>query len=197
MKNNKTKEPFNKKHVIDVASRLFFVKGYSYTSMDEVTRISGVSKSNIYYHFKSKDELLVAVIEYWSNHYQELILESVGNKSQSVEERIITFLSAISQEIIGREFKGSCPFITLYIQSPMKPNTAKKKITTFFQQLQPVFVELFQQGAASGEFRSTLNCTSTGSLFLSTMEGAILLSETLQDTTLLITTAKDFCEMLY
>lgn len=197
MKNNKTKEPFNKKHVIDVASRLFFVKGYSYTSMDEVTRISGVSKSNIYYHFKSKDELLVAVIDYWISHYQELIKEAVANPSQSVEERMITFLASISTEIMGRDYKGSCPFITLYIQSPMEPNIAKEKITNFFQQLQPVFVELFQQGVESGEFRKTLNCVSTGSLFLATMEGAILLSETMKDTSNLVTTAKAFCEMLY
>ena len=197
MKNKKTKEPFNKKHVIEVASQLFFVNGYSYTSMDEVTRISGVSKSNIYYHFKSKDDLLAAVIDYWINHYQKLIKEAVANPSLPVEERIVSFLDSIAHEIMGRDYKGSCPFITLYIQSPMEPDLAKKKITGFFQQLHPAFVELFQQGVDSGEFRQTINSARIGSLFLATMEGAVLLAETMKDTSLLVTTAKDFCEMLY
>lgn len=196
-KSNNLKIPFNKQHVIEVASQLFFVKGYSYTSMDEVTRISGVSKSNIYYHFKSKDDLLIAVLDYWMAHYQTRIGQTLSDRTQSVEARILAFLNTISHEIVARDFKGSCPFLTLYIQSPMKPDAAKKKISVFFQQLQPSFVTLFQQGLDQGEFRPTLSAEQLGDLFLSTMEGAVLLTETMRDTTKLVTTAKNFCEMLY
>ena len=54
----------NKNRVIETAASLFLKVGYTYTSMDEVVQQSGVSKSNVYYHFSSKEELLLAVIDF-------------------------------------------------------------------------------------------------------------------------------------
>jgi len=197
MKVNQHKIPLNKKLVIETSAQLFFDKGYGYTSMDDVSLVSGVSKSNIYYHFKSKEDLLVAVIEYWSEYYRKLIEQAVYAKTLSVESRIISFLNSLSMEISKREYKGSCPFITLYMQSPMEPTDAKRKITFFFTRLEPAFVELFQQGIDQGEFQGKITAESMGSLFLTTMEGALLLSEVTQDSSKIITTAKNFCKMLY
>ncbi|MGQ0513695.1 TetR/AcrR family transcriptional regulator, partial [Bacillus sp. D-CC] len=48
----------NQKRVIEVAATLFLEKGFAYTSMDELVRVSKVSKSNVYYHFSNKEVLL-------------------------------------------------------------------------------------------------------------------------------------------
>lgn len=197
MNYNKIKIPINKKHVIEVSAHLFFEKGYGYTSMDDVSQVSGVSKSNIYYHFKGKEELLEAVIDYWSNYYRQLVEQAIYNTNTSVESRIISFLEELTSEISNRGYKGSCPFITLYMQSPMEPDVSKRKITFFFKRLEPAFVNLFQQGIDSGEFRGNIPAESIGNLFLSTMEGALLLSEITQDNKNTLTAATNFCKMLY
>lgn len=62
--------PVNRTKAVEVAAQLFLRQGYAYVSMDEVVRVSGVSKSNIYYHFKNKEELLQAVVQFWIAQYE-------------------------------------------------------------------------------------------------------------------------------
>ncbi|MFR7442576.1 MAG: TetR/AcrR family transcriptional regulator [Sellimonas intestinalis] len=48
----------------DVASRLFLEKGYEHTSIqDIINNLGGLSKGAIYHHFKSKEEILIAVTD--------------------------------------------------------------------------------------------------------------------------------------
>lgn len=50
--------------IMDAAFRLFMEKGYEHTSVqDIIDNLGGLSKGAIYHHFKSKEEILVAVVE--------------------------------------------------------------------------------------------------------------------------------------
>ena len=50
--------------ILDVACRLFMEKGYEYTSIQEIIdNLGGLSKGAIYHHFKSKEDILVAVTD--------------------------------------------------------------------------------------------------------------------------------------
>ena len=61
----RNKHPEETVHLIlDVAFRLFMEKGYEHTSIqDIIDRLGGLSKGAIYHHFKSKDDILIAVTE--------------------------------------------------------------------------------------------------------------------------------------
>ena len=48
--------------IIDVANRLFYERGYESTSFADIANELGISRGNFYYHFKTKDEILEAVI---------------------------------------------------------------------------------------------------------------------------------------
>jgi AcrR family transcriptional regulator len=49
--------------ILDKALELFVQKGYAATSMDDIVKHTGVSKGSIYYHFSSKDDLFVSMVE--------------------------------------------------------------------------------------------------------------------------------------
>ena len=50
--------------ILDVAGRLFMEKGYEHTSIqDIIDNLGGLSKGAIYHHFKSKEDILVAVTD--------------------------------------------------------------------------------------------------------------------------------------
>lgn len=49
--------------IVAAAKEVFFKEGYARASMDEITARSGVSKATVYAHYRSKDELLLAVVE--------------------------------------------------------------------------------------------------------------------------------------
>jgi TetR/AcrR family transcriptional regulator, transcriptional repressor for nem operon len=50
-------------HIVDAADRLFYERGYEHTSFADIASSVQISRGNFYYHFKSKDEILAAVID--------------------------------------------------------------------------------------------------------------------------------------
>lgn len=186
----------NRKHVIEIAAQMFLTGGYAFTSMDDVMRVSKVSKSNIYYHFKSKDELLLAVVEYWIDVYEAALYATLSQNERGVEERILEFVDMLASGIEERDCHGGCPFLSLYVQSPANAQAVKARITGFFIELQPLLTKLFHQGIKKAEFRAVVQPEQAASLFIAALEGALVLAETMQNVSMIRETAQNFCRML-
>lgn len=54
--------PNTRDHIVEAADRLFYRQGYEHTSFSDIANIVGISRGNFYFHFKTKDEILDAVI---------------------------------------------------------------------------------------------------------------------------------------
>jgi AcrR family transcriptional regulator len=57
-------EPTRQK-ILDTAYELFYSKGYTRVGMDEIAARASLTKRTLYYHYRSKDELLAAVLEHY------------------------------------------------------------------------------------------------------------------------------------
>ncbi|RAW12142.1 MULTISPECIES: TetR/AcrR family transcriptional regulator [Paenibacillus] len=193
---SKSSNPVNRTKAVEVAAQLFLRQGYSYVSMDEVVRASGVSKSNIYYHFKNKEELLQAVVQYWIAQYESELYLLLSQREREVTERIYSFMALLSAGMEGRDYKGSCPFITLYMQTPASAPEVKESIARFFRELQPMMEKLLQQGMDRGEFRKGIEPGPAAALFIAALEGSLVLAETARDIGIIEQSARTFCQML-
>ena len=70
--------------ILDVAFRLFMEKGYERTSIqDIIDRLGGLSKGAIYHHFKSKDDILMAVTDRMTAQSNQMLadIRDCGNLS--------------------------------------------------------------------------------------------------------------------
>ena len=52
-----------RKEILDVAEELFVTKGYDKTSTNDILDRIGIARGTLYYHFKSKEDILNAMIE--------------------------------------------------------------------------------------------------------------------------------------
>ncbi|MDH5436198.1 MAG: TetR/AcrR family transcriptional regulator, partial [Gammaproteobacteria bacterium] len=68
-----TKGESNRQHIIDVADDLFYQKGYNQTSFTDIAEASEIPRGNFYYYFKTKDEILTAVIEHRVNIMKSML----------------------------------------------------------------------------------------------------------------------------
>ena len=67
--------------ILETATRLFISKGYEHASIqDIINNLGGLSKGAIYHHFKSKEEILVAVINRMSEESNKL-LSNIKNRT--------------------------------------------------------------------------------------------------------------------
>lgn len=56
---------FNKEKVLEVASTIFHQKGYNGTSIDEILKATGLSRSSLYDSFKDKHSLYLQSLEFY------------------------------------------------------------------------------------------------------------------------------------
>lgn len=84
-----------KNEILDVAETLFFTKGYIQTNTNEIVKEVGIARGTLYHHFKSKDDILLAIIERKVDEIYFKAHKIANNKMSSVEERLINILFAI------------------------------------------------------------------------------------------------------
>ncbi|MDE1566964.1 TetR/AcrR family transcriptional regulator [Aquabacter sp. P-9] len=53
-----------RQQIVAAADRLFYERGFEATSFADIAQAVGLSRGNFYYHFKTKDEILAAVIAF-------------------------------------------------------------------------------------------------------------------------------------
>src|ERR1700733_12322854 len=73
-----------RERILDVALDLFVTQGYDGTSLREVAEQLGVTKAALYYHFKSKEDILLA-LHMRMHEFGKNALDSVGDEPMSLE----------------------------------------------------------------------------------------------------------------
>lgn len=98
--------------ILDVASRLFIEKGYERTSIqDIIADLGGLSKGAIYHHFKSKEDILVAVTERMAAESNKL-LEAIRDRSDlsGIEKLKTIFRESIKRPVQDDIFTAAPDF---------------------------------------------------------------------------------------
>lgn len=166
----------NRDYVVKAVSELFLVHGFACTSMDDVVKHSGVSKSNIYYHFKSKDELALAVLESYISSLQRLFQEHVLAARGALLPRFERYLDLLIQELIERDCIGGCPLISLMVEAGKTNESVRTRLAQFFQQQTDVFAKLLDEGKGQGEIRHDFPANVLASLITAWLEGSLMLA---------------------
>lgn len=106
MGNRQTRE-----EIVKAADRLFYRQGYEHTSFSDIADAVQISRGNFYYHFKSKDEILDAVIELRQVERQEM-LRQWEQEAGDPEECIRSFIHLLVANRADIKRYG-CPVGTL------------------------------------------------------------------------------------
>lgn len=98
-------------HIVEAADRLFYEQGFEHTSFADIASAVRISRGNFYYHFKSKDEILDAVIARRLAD-TEAMLERWESEGKHPADRIRSFIQLLIANRAGIMSHG-CPVGTL------------------------------------------------------------------------------------
>ena len=87
-----TKGSANRQRIVDAADRLFYSRGYNQTSFSDISDETGIPRGNFYYYFKTKEEILEAVVESRVAIFKS-VLDECDKKSSDPRERLLFFVS--------------------------------------------------------------------------------------------------------
>ncbi len=77
-----------KNEILDVAERLFGSKGFDNTSTNDILNEIGIARGTLYYHFKSKEEILDIMIDRMTKQLVEKAKDIMSQKNMSVLQRL-------------------------------------------------------------------------------------------------------------
>jgi AcrR family transcriptional regulator len=80
--------------ILEEATRLFVASGYAGISMREIAEAVGVSKAGLYYHFRDKEALFMAILNANLDHLGSLI-QTARQQGATVREQVSGMLHAI------------------------------------------------------------------------------------------------------
>jgi len=160
-----------KQQILNAAEDVFTQKGLDDARMDDIAEQTGLSKGTLYLYFKSKDDLIIAILDRIFQHeFREM--EKLVYAEQSAVDSIWQFTELACRDIatmlrlmpIAYEFLALA-FRNKYVQHALKQ---------YFHSYMDILVPIIQHGIDLEEFRdvdATEVAIAAGAIF----EGTILL----------------------
>jgi len=136
-----------KQEIVKTARRLFQIKEYDKTTMQDVIETIGIAKGTIYHYFKSKKDLLEAVIEDIVgenlNAMQKVVHAAEGNALQKFHK--LLKIGNISDEQ---------PALLDLLHKPGNEAMHVRLLAAMLVKQAPLYAELIQQGCKEGLFHT-------------------------------------------
>ncbi len=160
--------------ILQEARDLFYKNGYLATSVDDIIAAADVSKSNFYYHFKSKEDLGIAVLDSRCQEFETLLAGSLCNSLIPPRHRLKVFVEMLSGATEDHG-PGGCPFGNLVAEMSDHSERFRKQLSSLFCGLATVISDVIAEGQVQGEIRRDITPRDAATLVVQALQGAHLL----------------------
>ena len=143
--NSKESAEERKKEILDIAEELFTTKGYDKTSTTDILERVGIARGTMYYHFKSKEEILDALIDRII-HGIVYNVKSALSYEATAPQKIMSFIGATKVDsAIGKE-------IADHAHKPQNALMHQKIMNSLLAALTPIAASIIKDGIKEGSF---------------------------------------------
>jgi TetR/AcrR family transcriptional repressor of nem operon len=165
--------------ILEAARRLFHEQGYHATGISTILREAGVNSGSLYHFFKSKDELLVGVLEYYIHLLHPVVMGPAEQAAGDGIDRIFVLLTNYRDGLASLDFRMGCPIGNLALEVADDNAAARRLITQNFENWAAV-VRSWLESAKDRLPRGT-DFTSLSRFVLTVMEGGMMQARTARD----------------
>jgi AcrR family transcriptional regulator len=116
--------------ILDEAAQLATVEGIGGLSLGRLADEVGMSKSGLYAHFGSKEELQLATIETANAIFEERVLDRAAEASTGID-RLRALTGSYLDYVEAGTFPGGCFFATVMVEVSMQPGPVRDRLVAF------------------------------------------------------------------
>jgi len=98
-----------RQRILETADRLFYQEGIRSVGIDRIIAEAAVAKMSLYNHFPSKDNLILAVLEYREVNVLRFFRSSMERHAKKSKNALRAFFAALKDFFESPGFRG-CPF---------------------------------------------------------------------------------------
>jgi AcrR family transcriptional regulator len=145
-----SKGQVSRENILRAAAKLATTKGLDGLSIGDLAAEVGMSKSGLYAHFKSKEELELATIEMAAAIFDREVLRPVPAAPAGLKKLLAlvdSFLAYLKREV----FPGGCFFAAVGMELDSRPGLARDKVLEVQQRWLSLLRQCFLDAKANGE----------------------------------------------
>jgi AcrR family transcriptional regulator len=144
-----SKEPDERRaEIIRAAAKLFSEKGFDQTAVSDIVHAINVAQGTFYYYFKSKDNVMLAVIDQLNDDIIQKLTDVVNQPNLNPVQKIVS-LSEL-------EFQLNREHDPLFQQLHLEQNNGlhQKIIVKSIQKMVPLYTKIIDEGVQQGIFNT-------------------------------------------
>lgn len=161
-------------NIKDAATRLFAQNGYANTSLDDIATDVGLTKGGIYYYFRSKEQLLLAILD-------DIESRSIGETGREMTAsaepalgRLVLFTKLQAKWAL--QYPSDTVILMLTsLETVNDDSKAGDRIRAFYGKMETLLTSAIDQAKDSGEIRSDLSTRNIALSLIAIHDGNILL----------------------
>ena len=165
--------------IIQSALKVFLLKGYDATSVNDVVSESQTSKGGIYHYFKNKEGLFIEAIDYLFDKFED-IERSIYSDSTNLKQILQTYFNSLSNisEILGA-MTGSDNidvnnFYMLMTNAFIKFPQIREKHGELHLKNQEILVEIIKKAQQEGKIKDNIDCETMAFMINALAEGTMI-----------------------
>ena len=161
-----------KDKIVQEGLKLFSLKGFLGTSMNDILEAANTSKGGFYNHFKSKEELFFAVLDKAGTIWRERNLAGL-DRTNSPVEKLDKLLDNYSNRYLkdAENFPGGCVFITLSAELNDQRPHLSREVDKSMTGLKNMINRFLREAEESGELKTTVNTEEATDMLFHSMLG--------------------------
>jgi AcrR family transcriptional regulator len=136
-----------REEIITMAQQMFLDLEYEKTSLNDIVKALGVAKGTVYHYFKSKEELLDAVVNNMSDEFVQIVKKQMDKTKTSALKKLEKLIKASnitdnSKETINKLHRSGN--MGLHV----------RLLALCIKKIAPLYAEVIQQGCKEGVFKT-------------------------------------------
>ena len=170
----------NREKLLEAATAILGRNGYQATSVDEILEAARVAPSNFYYHFKSKEELAIEVLEGYFEKSRQEMAPLFMNRSITATQKLERLHGTVVNKATASGCCGGCPMGNLAQELSDTHPEFQMRLAKYFEECVEAIAGVVKDGIKAGEFRKSVDPTAAAYLLFGSMQGLLLLSKSMK-----------------
>jgi TetR/AcrR family transcriptional repressor of nem operon len=169
------KQPDTKTLILDVAQDLIQRLGVNGMSYQDISDRVGIRKASIHTHFPKKDDLLVALLDRYSDRFLRMV-DGIVTSSDSPEVKLRRYCGLYETTLSSGEQDKVCLCAMLGAELATLNHPSVEQVRAFYRSNEARVAQILSQGLQTGDFRFAGDVQATATLILSFLEGGMLVT---------------------
>ncbi|HOP63275.1 MAG TPA: TetR/AcrR family transcriptional regulator [Spirochaetota bacterium] len=167
-------------YIIEAAAPVFNKNGYVGASLSDILEQTNLTKGAIYHHFKNKDDLALAALEYNLGLISTRIFNKIKDKYNSCD-KLLVFAESFRNNYDLMKQAGGCPVINAAVDSDDVNEAIRNRVCRFIRMWRKSLKMIIEQGKTDSEIRKDVDAEAFSMNFISLIEGSLAMSKVSDD----------------